>query len=161
MENRLSLRKIRQEGKRRHLEAHALHSPGVVRMAESSRIHKNLYSVIWLLYEPHCPSPACAGGDKNKLHHIKGNPNWLPPEVCAPRKEDEILYRCAYCGLVWFQEASKRPGIDAHPVGYYDDLDHVFLKGHYRIREQNTTPYWYSMGNKRRDPRPPKYGGVD
>jgi hypothetical protein len=139
--------------------------PGVVRMAELSRIHKNLYSVIWLLYEPRCPSPACAGGDKNKLHHIKGNPSWLPPEVWALRKEDEVLYRCAYCGLVWFQETSKRPGIDAHPVGYYDDLDHpweyVFLKSNYRIREQNTTRYWYSMGSKRRVPPPPKYGGVD
>jgi hypothetical protein len=35
------------------------------------------------------------------------------------------------------------------------------LKGNYRIREQNTTSYWYNMGSKRRDPRPPKYGGVD
>ncbi len=139
--------------------------PGAVRMAELSRIHNNLSSVIWLLYEPHCPSPSCAGGDKNKLHYIKGNPSWLPPEVCALRKEDEILYRCAYCGLVWFQEASKRPGIDAYPVGYYDDLDHpreyVLVKGDYRIREQNTTPYWYNMGSKRRVPRTPKYGGVD
>jgi len=135
--------------------------PGGVRMAELSPIHHNLYSVIWLLYEPHCPSPACAGGDKNKLRHIKGNPGWLPPEVCALRKEDQILYRCSYCGLVWFQEASKRPGIDPYPVGYYDDLDQVFLKGNYRIREQNTTFYWYHMGSKRRDPRPPRYGGVD
>jgi hypothetical protein len=130
-------------------------------MAELSPIHNNLYSVIWLLYEPHCPSPECAGGDKNKLRHIKGNPSWLPSEVCALRKEDEILYRCASCGLVWFQEALKRPGIDASPVGYYDDLDRVFLKGNYRIREQNTTPYWYHMGSKRRGPRPPRCGGVD
>ncbi len=139
--------------------------PGVVRMAESSRTDKNLYSVIWLLYEPHCPSPACTGGRKNRLHRIKGNPGWLPQEVWALRKEDEILYRCAYCGLVWFQETSKRPGIDAHPVGYYDDPEHpweyIFLKGTYRIREQNTTRYWYDMGSKRKVPRPPKYGGVD
>jgi hypothetical protein len=99
------------------------------------------------------------------LHHIKENPSWLPPEVCALREQDAILYRCDYCGLVWFQEAWKRPGIDAYPVGYYDDLDHprkyVFLEGNYRIREQNTSPYWYNMGSKGRSPRPPKCGGVE
>ena len=134
-------------------------------MAELSQIHNNLHSVIWLLYEPHCPSPACAGGGKNKLHRIKGNPGWLPPEVYALTKEDEILYRCAHCGLVWLQEASKRPGVDAYPVGIYDDLDHpgeyVFIKGNYRIREQNTTRYWCNMGSKRRELCPPKCGGVE
>lgn len=134
-------------------------------MAEFSRLHKNLDCVIWLLYEPNCPSPACTAGDKNKLHHIKGTPHWLPPEVWALSKEDEILYRCASCGLVWFQEASKRPGIDAYPVGYYDDLEHpweyVFSKANAPIRAQNTTRYWYNMGSKRNVPRPPKDGGVD
>jgi hypothetical protein len=138
---------------------------GKVRMAELSSAHSNFYSVIWLLYEPRCPSPACTGGSKKKLQHIKENPNWLPPEVCAPRKEDETIYRCAYCGLVWFQKVWKRPGIDAHPVGYYDNIDHpreyVFLEDNYRIREQNTTPYWCNMGSKGRSPRRPKYGGVD
>ena len=133
-------------------------------MAELSRIHKNLSSVIWLLYEPHCPSHACMGGDKNKLHRIKGNPNWLPAEVRALRREDDVLYRCAYCGLVWFQEPSKRPGIDAYPVGYYDDPEHpweyVSLKDNFRIREQNTSRYWYSVGSKR-EPHPPKCGGVE
>lgn len=141
-------------------------SPGIVRMAELIRIHKNLYCVIWLLYEPHCPSPTCMGGDKNKLHHIKGNPSWLPPEVRILRKEDEFLYRCSYCGLVWFQETSMRPGLDANPVGYYyDDLHHpwefVSLKAKYRIRKQNTSRYWYNMGSKRRAPYPPAWGGVD
>jgi len=42
----------------------------------------------------------------------------------------------------------EEPGIDAYPVGYYDDLDHVFLKGNYRIREQKHNPYWYNMGAK-------------
>ena len=147
------------------MEAHAFTRPGVAAMAELSRIHNNLYQVIWLLYEPRCPSPTCAGGGKNKLHHIRENPSWLPPEVCALRKQDAILYRCDSCGLVWFQEAWKRPGIDAYPVGYYDDLDHprryVFLEGNYRIREQNTSPYWYNMGSKGRSPRPPKCGGVE
>jgi hypothetical protein len=116
-------------------------------------------------YEPHCPSPTCTGGNKNKLYHIKGNPNWLPPEVRGPKKEGEILYRCTYCGLIWFQERSKRPGLDAKPVGYYDDLQHpwefVSLKGKYRIREQNTSRYWHNVGSKREAIHPPKRGGVD
>jgi hypothetical protein len=134
-------------------------------MAELSRIHNNFYSLIWLLYEPHCPSPACTGGDKGKLLYIRENPTWLPAKVWTLRREGEILYRCACCGLVWFQQASKRPGIDAHPVGYYDDPEHprryVFLEGYYRIREQNTTSYWVNLGSKKRVPRPPRYGGVD
>jgi hypothetical protein len=116
-------------------------------------------------YEPHCPSPKCTGKDKNKLYHIKGKPNWLPPEVWVKKKEDQILYRCAYCGLVWFQERAKRAGFDARPVGYYDDLQHpwefVSLKGKYRIRGQNTSRYWQKVRSKRGALHPPKRGGVD
>ena len=116
-------------------------------------------------YEPHCPSPTCTGGHKNKLYHIRGQPNWLPLEVRAPKKGEGILYRCACCGLVWFQKRSKRPGFDAKPVGYYDDFQHpwefVSLKGRYRIREQNTSCYWCSAGSKRGAIQPPKRGGVD
>jgi len=116
-------------------------------------------------YEPHCPSPTCTGGSKSKLCHIRKKPNWLPPEVRTPKKEGETVYRCTYCGLVWFQERSKRPGLDAKPVGYYDDLQHpwefVSIKGKYKIREQNTGRYWYKVGSRRRAIHPPQKGGVD
>jgi hypothetical protein len=116
-------------------------------------------------YDPHCPSPTCTGGYKYKLYHIKGKPNWLPLEHRVPKKEGQILYRCNYCGLVWFQERSKRPGLDAKPLGYYDNLQHpwefVSLKRKYRIREQNTSRYWFSVGSKREAMPPPKRGGVD
>jgi hypothetical protein len=103
-------------------------------------------------YEPHCPSRTCTGGLKNKLYRIRGNPKWLTREVWAIEKGGENLCRCAHCGLVWFQESSKRLGLDARPVGYYDDSEHpwefVSLKHRFRIRKQNTSRYWYHMGRK-------------
>jgi len=114
-------------------------------------------------YEPHCPSRTCTGGHKNKLHRISGNPNWLSREMWAEKKEGESLCRCAHCGFVWFQESTKRLGLDARPVGYYDDFEHpwefVSLKHRYRIREQNTSHYWYNM--ERKAIRAPSRGGVD
>jgi hypothetical protein len=104
-------------------------------------------------YEAHCPSPTCTGRDRNKLYPIRGKPNWLPLGVWVQKKDDEILYRCAYCGL------------DAKPVGYYDDFQHpwefVSLKGEYRIREQNTSRYWFNVGSKSGAIHPPKRGGMD
>ena len=114
-------------------------------------------------YEPHCPSRTCTGRDKNQLYRIRGSPAWLTREVWAKRKGEENLCRCAHCGLVWFQNSSKRLGLDARPVGYYDDFEHpwefVFLKHRYRIREQNTSDYWYNM--RKKAIRPPRLGGVD
>ena len=116
-------------------------------------------------YEPHCPSPKCTGRNRNKLYQIRGKPNWLPLEGWGQKKDDEILYRCAYCGLVWFQERAKRPGFDARPIGYYDDFQHpwefVSLKSEYRIREQNTSRYWYDVEHKGGAIHPPMKGGVD
>lgn len=116
-------------------------------------------------YEPHCPSRTCTGGRRNKLLHVKGKPGWLPPEVWIKKKEEEIVYRCRSCGLVWFQEKLKRQGVDARPVGYYDGFDFpwefVPLKGRCTIREQNTSRYWYKVGSKRKALHPPRRGGVD
>lgn len=116
-------------------------------------------------YESHCPSPKCIGRNRNKLYHIRAKPNWLPLKVWTKKGDDQILYRCTYCGLVWFQERSKRPGLDAKPIGYYDDFQHpwefVSLRGTYRIREQNTSRYWYGMCGKGGAVHPPTRGGVD
>lgn len=116
-------------------------------------------------YEPRCPSPTCTGRDRNKLSYVRGKPNWLPLEDWMKKRDDEILYRCIHCGLVWFQERSKRPGLDARPIGYYDDFQHpwefVSLKDRYKIREQNTSRYWYGVRSQTKAVRPPKLGGVD
>jgi hypothetical protein len=114
-------------------------------------------------YEPRCPSRTCTGGQKSKLYRIRGNPNWLTGETWAKKKGEESLCRCAHCGLVWFQQSTKRLGLDARPVGYYDDFEHpwefVSLKRPCRIREQNTSRYWYNMGRKAI--HAPRCGGVD
>jgi len=114
-------------------------------------------------YEPHCPSRTCTGRDKNKLYRIRGSPTWLARDVWAKKKGEENLCRCAHCGLVWFQKSSKKLGLDARPVGYYDDFEHpwefVSLKHLYRIREQNTSRYWVNVGRKAI--RAPRWGGVD
>jgi hypothetical protein len=116
-------------------------------------------------YEPQCPSPACTGRIRNKLFYIRGKPNWLPLEDWVKKADDEILYRCAYCGLVWFQERAKRPGLDARAIGYYDDFQHpwefISLKDNYKIREQNTSRYWHNASSLRKAVHAPKRGGVD
>lgn len=114
-------------------------------------------------YKPRCPSRICKGGHQSKLYRIKGNPTWLNREGWAKKKEGEILCRCAYCGFVWFQESSKKLGLDAKPIGYYDDSEHpwefISLRRPYRIREQNRSRYWYDM--ERKVLRAPTWGGVD
>jgi len=116
-------------------------------------------------YEPHCPSTTCTGRNRVKLYPIRGKPNWLPLEVWASKRVDEILCRCACCGFVWFQERSKKLGLDARPIGYYDDLQHpwefVSLRNTYIIREENTSRYWYNFGCQRNAIHSPKRGGVD
>jgi len=124
--------------------------------------HKN-NKCLWKRYEPHCPSRTCTGGHRNKLHYISGKPNWSGQQLWDKKKEEEILCRCSYCGLVWFQKDSEKLGFDVRPVGYYDDFEHpwefVPLKRRFKIREQNTRSYWYNL--RRKGIRPPRWGGVD
>ena len=118
---------------------------------------------LWKRYEPYCPSRTCAGGYRNKLHRISGKPNWLAQQLWDKKKEEEILCRCSYCGLVWFQKDSEKLGFGARPVGYYDDFEHPWefapLRGRFKIREQNKRSYWHKVQKK--SIRPPRWGGVD
>lgn len=105
-------------------------------------------------YEAHCPSPSCTGGHQNRLHPIRERPQWLPEEYVM--KDGEALYRCNYCGLVWTQKSSNRPGFDAEPIGLYKN-SFTFLDQGYRIREENTYGYWDTLRRKklRRKRKPP------
>ena len=97
-------------------------------------------------YESHCPSPSCSGGHQNRLYQIRERPDWLPEEYVM--KEGETLYRCNYCGLVWTQDSSNRPGFDAKPIGSYENSFTRLIPG-YRIREENTSYYWNVVREKR------------
>ena len=147
----------RQESQRRHL-------PYDKAMRWKMGICSKRTNVVrWKRYEPHCPSRACTEGHGYKLRRIDRKPNWLGQRIWGKKKEGEILCRCSHCGLVWFQERSQRIGFEARSVGTYDDLEHpwecVPLKGRHRIREENTSRYWYNIG--RNLIRPPMWGGVD
>jgi hypothetical protein len=103
-------------------------------------------------YEPHCPAPDCTGGYVNRLKELIAKPDWLPTEILEAKKETEEIYRCNYCGLVWFQESTKQKGFDARPVGFYDDFISPGkfrpISEHYRIRKENTS-YYYLVRKRR------------
>ena len=138
---------------RRHTDVHKI---------KDGLQHKN-NKWLWKQYEPHCPSRTCAGGHRNRLHRISGKPNWLAQQLWDKKKKQEILCRCSYCGLLWFQNNSEKLGFDARPVGYYDDFEHPWefapLRGRFKIREQNKRSYWHKVQKK--GIRPPRWGGVD
>jgi hypothetical protein len=103
----------------------------------------------------------CTGGHKNKLFHIKGKPNWLPPEVWIKKKRRKLYTDVVTLG--WYgskKNQRNRVLMQGHLVIYYDGFDHpwefVPLKGQYTIREQNTSRYWYKGGSKREAIHPPR-----
>ena len=65
----------------------------------------------------HCPATSCADG-KRKQDIMSGGD--VPTGVSL--RDGEALYRCPYCGLMWTQRGSDRPGIlrrlEARAVGF-------------------------------------------
>jgi hypothetical protein len=93
-------------------------------------------------YKPHCPAPNCRGGYEHRLKKVEGMPEWIPPEILKLKKETEQLYRCNYCGFVWFQDNSKQKGFDPKPLGFFDSIfspGFVLVDKSYRIRKENTS----------------------
>lgn len=99
-------------------------------------------------YVPHCPSPSCIGGYEHKLRKATSKLVNMPGDVSEQARDGEVIYRCQYCGLVWFQKAGVRPGLDARVAGWYDgpQSPNKFLrvKGPYDIRPQNKSWCWES-----------------
>ena len=104
-------------------------------------------------YEPHCPAVDCSGGHADRLHLTTSEAVHMPPDVAARRKNSESIYVCSYCGLVWFQKATARPGFEARPAGWWDSIQWPWefhpAGETYRIREQNTRDYWEEKREKR------------
>lgn len=103
-------------------------------------------------YELRCPNPDCAGGHADRLHVVNGKPEWIPAEIMKLKKENEQIYRCNYCCLVWFQKSSKKPGFDPKIIGFYNNFQNpgkfVPVKN-FRIRKENTLYYWDTRRKKR------------
>jgi hypothetical protein len=96
-------------------------------------------------YEPHCPE-GCAGGRAGRLHQVMAENVKVPPEILSRKRPSDVIYRCSYCGFVWFQRSSSYPGYDPTPAGFYNDFRNpeTFspVPEDYRIREENTPIYW-------------------
>ena len=96
-------------------------------------------------YETHCPN-GCAGGLTGGLHRVIADNVKLTPEVLSRKRPSDLIYRCSYCGFVWFQRSSSYPGYDPTPAGFYSDFRNpdTFspVPEDYRIREENTPIYW-------------------
>ena len=103
-------------------------------------------------YEPCCPSETCTANG-SYLYQVKEPGSvQLSEKVLERREPGYLIYRCRYCGFVWFQSSVCRPGFDPVPAGYYDSLGklNVFLPVPvtYPIKEQNTQRYWDEYNNR-------------
>ncbi len=71
-------------------------------------------------WESHCPNSACGGGYATKLRRLtQGERNRIGRSnlVLSP---GEKPYICGYCGCVWKQPATARPGYKAKIIGKLD-----------------------------------------
>src|SRR5205809_648512 len=104
-------------------------------------------------YEPHCPAPDCSGGRAHRLHQTTAEAVHMPADVLARRKDLEVLFRCSYCGFVWFQNTASYPGFEARPAGWYDNFrwpnEFHAVSETYSIRDQNTRWYWQRKQEER------------
>lgn len=103
-------------------------------------------------YEPHCPANDCSGGHAPRLHKVSAENVKITQEVLSRKKTEDEIYRCNYCGFVWFQSSSSRPGFDPTPAGFYGDFSNpdifVAVAENYEIRRTNTPWYWTELRNK-------------
>lgn len=97
-------------------------------------------------YEPHCPASNCGGGYKERLRAITAEGAHLTPEVLKRRKDRSSIYRCSYCGFVWFQKSNSRRGFNPIPAGKWDSPqrpnEFYELPVTFQIREENTSRFW-------------------
>jgi hypothetical protein len=104
-------------------------------------------------YEPHCPSTQCSGGYSHRLGKTSAESVEMPPDMLARREGTDLIYRCSYCGFVWFQSSASYPGFDPTPAGFYDNFmapsEFVPVPQTYRIREENTSNYWREKQERR------------
>jgi len=72
-------------------------------------------------YMPECPAQDCTGGDSNRLYRVSADSVHVPDQHRSPEKNGFLLYRCSYCGFLWYQDPL---GVDLNPipVGFYNNF---------------------------------------
>lgn len=108
------------------------------------------------IYDPHCPSPSkCDGGTGSRLYKTDAAAVHLTPDVLQRKGFDDEVWRCSYCGFVWFQNPENKAGFEATPVGHYDTgkppaEGFTPVPDDFGIREMNTRAYWAAREAKLR-----------
>jgi uncharacterized Zn finger protein len=72
---------------------------------------------------PRCPACDCSGGHPHRVHRV-GDPALLkiPCEIIA-EAGDKSIYRCDYCGFIWYEWVPIPFGsVVQVPIGFYDNF---------------------------------------
>jgi hypothetical protein len=96
-------------------------------------------------YQPHCPAYDCSGGYESRLHPVTADAVHITPDILALKETEDVIFRCNYCGFVWFQKSSFHKGFNPTPAGFYDSIhgrDKFVPAEDYKIRDENTSDYW-------------------
>jgi hypothetical protein len=107
-------------------------------------------------FQPHCPALGCSGGHADRLHEVSLEQIEIPQVILARKRDtDNQIWRCSYCGLVWLQKSTSRPGFDPLPLGYYTNLEFAPVYNAFKIREGNKANYpsrrpWHNLKKAKR-----------
>jgi hypothetical protein len=59
----------------------------------------------------------------------------IPADALKAIPESQQIWQCAYCGFVWHQPSSARPGVDASGLGFIDDSRNFIENRNVPIRD--------------------------
>ena len=104
-------------------------------------------------YQPHCPASDCSGGYESRLHQVTADSVHITPDILALKEPGDVIFRCSYCGFVWFQRGLYLTGFSPTPAGFYDSSiygrDKFVPAPDCKIREENTADYWDERRQKK------------
>jgi hypothetical protein len=106
-------------------------------------------------YVQHCPAKRCTGGSAGSIKPVLDHALYnMPSDVVALLKPGHGVFRCTYCGLVWFQSQDTAWGFEPTIVGYYNSrIKRGWETDLAEPRSENTNEYWeqyYDKLNHRR-----------
>jgi len=97
-------------------------------------------------YQPHCPADDCTGGHASRLHPVTAEAVHITSDILVRKQPRDKIFRCNYCGFVWFQSSSSPPGFNPTPAGLYGTSSNpdkfTPVSEQFKIRQENTPHYW-------------------